>query len=232
MTKLGIVCGLAFEADVLKRAIRDTDICSSPVVVCSGPGPERARRAAQQLAAQGIDALLSFGVAGGLDPTLDVGAVIVAERVIGDTEVTCDADWSARLYDVVGDQFNAVHAPIAGVADVARTPSRKTELFNATQAVVADMESYGVAAAAHAANLRFAALRVVCDSAHDTIPPIAVSAMGENGEVRTLKTMASAILHPAQIPDLIRLGKRTARARNVLERLAGLGVPGLFALNR
>ena len=232
MTKLGIVCGLAFEADVLRRAARKLDSDPSVLIVCSGPGPERAQHAAQLLSAQGIDALLSFGVAGGLDPDLEAGAVIVAERVIGNTEMMCDADWSTQLLAAVRDQVGASLAPIAGVTDVARTPSRKAELYSATRTAVADMESYGIALAAKAANVRFAAIRVVCDNAHESIPPIAVAAMGENGEVRTLKTMAGAVLHPAQIPGLIRLGKRTARARTVLEALAGLCVPSLFTLGR
>jgi hypothetical protein len=48
------------------------------------------------------------------------------------------------------------------------------------------------------------------------------------GRIRVASTVFKALAHPAQIPDLVRLGRRTAEAKSVLETLAGFGVLRLF----
>ncbi|HBD33444.1 MAG TPA: squalene--hopene cyclase, partial [Cupriavidus sp.] len=47
---------------------------------------------------QGCDGVISFGVAGGLDPTLPPGTVIVATAVrVGDASYSTDPYWTAAL---------------------------------------------------------------------------------------------------------------------------------------
>jgi adenosylhomocysteine nucleosidase len=228
MTKLGIVCGLAFETKVLTRAIRELNPVHAPILACSGPGPDRARAAAERLAEQGVGALLSFGIAGGLDPDLKTGVVVIPTQMVGDKQLPCDELWASRLCEAVNNHTDTKYAPLAGVQEVLATPARKTSLFQETGAAAADMESYGIAEAAAAKNIPFAALRVICDTADETIPPIAIAAMGDDGYTKVGSTMAQAVAHPSQIPDLMRLGRRTAQAHNVLEKLASFGVPRLF----
>ena len=228
MTKLGIVCGLAFEAAIIERAAQQLAPAPAPLIACSGPGPDRARTAALSLTNQGASALLSFGISGGLDPSLETGAVVVATNLHGGTSPSCDSPWTARLYESLKADFKTVRAPLAGAKDVLATPADKTALFQASGAAAIDMESIGIADAAADKGLPFAALRVVCDTAGETIPPVAIAAMSGDGRVRTLMTLVQALAHPAQIPDLVRLGRRTATAKNVLENLAGFGVLGLF----
>ena len=69
MKSLGIVTGLASEA-----------ACLGKVQFCRVAGADavRAGLAARALIAEGCLGLLSFGLAGGLDPNLEPGAVIVA----------------------------------------------------------------------------------------------------------------------------------------------------------
>ena len=232
MVKLGIVCGLAFETAILSRAVQKLSPAHAPILACSGPGLDRARAAANRLAEEGAEALLSFGIAGGLDPSLKTGAVIIATQLVGGKKISCDELWATRLFESFNDHFEVKRASLAGVWDVLPTPPGKAALFRKSGAVAADMESYGIAEAAVAKTLPFAALRVVCDTANETIPPIAIAAMTDDGRVRTKTTIAQALTHPTQIPDLIRLGQRTAQTRHALEKLAGLGVPRLFCASR
>jgi adenosylhomocysteine nucleosidase len=232
MSKLGIVCGLAFEAEVVDRAIRKLEPGPTVLITCSGPGPERAREAATRLVEQGVDMLLSFGIACGLDPSMRTGAVIVASSLVGDNAPPCDGTWAVRLYEGLSSVFDVRRAPLAAARDVITTPADKAALLQATNAAAADMESDGIAEAAAVGGLPFASLRVVCDTAGETIPPVAATAMADNGRVRMATTILMVFVHPAQIPDLVRLGRRTAQAREVLEKLAGLGVPRLFFADR
>lgn len=232
MVKLGIVCGLAFETAILARAVRKLNSAHPLILTCSGPGVDRARAAAERLVEQGAEALLSFGIAGGLDPSLKTGTVVIPTLLVGEKQMPCDEPWATRLSEFINNRFEVKRESLAGVQDVLATPAGKASLLHESGAVAADMESYGIAEAAAAKNLPFAALRIVCDTANETIPPIATAAMTNDGHVRTAPTIAQALTHPAQIPDLIRLGRRTALARNVLEELAGLGVPRLFCASR
>jgi len=232
MVKLGIVCGLSFEAAIVERAIQQINPAHKPVVACSGPGISRAQDTALRLAEKGVEALLSFGIAGGLAPNLKTGSVVIATQLVGDKQLPCHEPWAARLFESLDPHFEVTRDPLAGARDVLATPASKASLFRENGAVAVDMESYGVAEAATAKTLPFAALRVVCDTADETIPPIAVAAMGDDGRTRISATIVQAIAHPGQIPDLIRLGRRTEQARRVLEKLAGFGVPRLFRVSR
>jgi len=77
---LGIVCGMTSEVRALGRWANNPRIC----IGISGARPDRAEAEARRLVAEGCRALMSWGVAGGLDPALVPGdlvipAVIVAE---------------------------------------------------------------------------------------------------------------------------------------------------------
>ena len=74
---VGFVCGLQNEARCLTAAGIEERIA------ISGARTARAEEVAQTLLSEGAESLVSIGLAGGLDPRLGPGAVIVAERVIG-----------------------------------------------------------------------------------------------------------------------------------------------------
>ena len=107
-----IVCGLKAEADI---AAGD-DI----TVVCGGG--DQARLAADLMRlAPNATAIVSFGVAGGLDPSLTPGALAVAAGVVTANGVRypCDPGWASRLATRLAAptaDFAAVDMPIADVA--------------------------------------------------------------------------------------------------------------------
>ncbi len=74
---VGFVCGLQNEARCLTAAGIEERIA------ISGARTARAEELAQILLSEGAESLVSIGLAGGLDPRLGPGAVIVAECVIG-----------------------------------------------------------------------------------------------------------------------------------------------------
>jgi adenosylhomocysteine nucleosidase len=87
-----------------------------------------------------------------------------------------------------------------------------------TGASAVDLESGAVARVAHRHGLPFAVLRVVCDPAHRSLPPVAVAAVGNAGAIRPLGVLRSIVARPAQIPALLRLALDAAVARRALVR--------------
>jgi hypothetical protein len=139
--------------------------------------------------------------------------------------LACSPAWTERM----SKSFHAARNGALAYAPVTLISSMdKAGTFTATGALAADMESYGIGEAALAANVPFAALRVVADTAGDELPEIALHAVAPDGSFKLGDTLGHIMKNPAQIPGLLRLGRSTARARNRLDDLAAAGVAKLF----
>ncbi len=175
--------------------------------------------------ARGSRGIISFGVAGGLDPELMPGQWVVASAVVSDRELhAVDPRWSERLLDALP---GARHATIAGVDAPVSDPRAKRVLHARTGAVVADMESHLAARIAAAHGLPFTACRVIVDPADRSLPPAALVSLRSNGMLNFAAMLRSVAGQPAQVPGLIRLAVDVTIARTALRRGRALLGPGL-----
>jgi hopanoid-associated phosphorylase len=198
------------------------------VIACGGH--EAAIRAALVRALESRPrGLVSFGVAGGLDPTLAPGAVVVASEVVaaGGARYAADRRWAEALAGGA-----AKVAAIAGVPRAASDPCAKRALHGATGAAAVDMESHLVAEAAAAHGLPFVALRVVADPAERALPEAAVVALKPDGGTDARAVLARALRDPRQMAGLMRCAMDARVALAALRRERGrLGAGlGLFDL--
>jgi adenosylhomocysteine nucleosidase len=183
-------------------------------VAIGGGTPQGARKMAEHLANDGADALISFGLAGGLDPTLDAGAALIPRRVLHQgTIYDCDPALSRVLAraGLAVDMLFAGDAVVGSVAD-------KSRLWAETKAAAVDLESGAVAEVAAARGLPFAVLRAICDPARRNLPSAAIDALDETGRVAPMKMAGILARHPQQIFGLIALGRDAARGRKALIR--------------
>ncbi len=202
---LGIITGLTAEA----RLARPLGLARA-----GGGTPEGAEAAAEWLVGQGVEGLVSFGLAGGLDPALRPGDVVVPLRVReGDRVIATDKLLSAR-FGVPGGMLLAGGAVVAGAGEKAR-------LFEQTGAIAVDLESGAVARVAARHGLPFAVLRAICDPAERDLPPAALVALDNSGAIGLWRVLASVARHPGQVRALIALGRDAAAARAALKRRAG-----------
>ena len=202
---LGVVVGLTAEARIARRLGE---------VAIGGGHATGAEAAAEQLVARGVTALLSFGLAGGLDPNLYPGAVIVPVAVLdaGQRYFT-DEDLCRALG---GATVNLV---LAGDAIVAEAVHKRL-LSAQTGASAVDLESGAVARVAARHRLPFAVLRAVCDPAQRNLPPAALAALNSAGAIRLFAVLGSILIRPWQVPSLLRLALDAALARHALSRSA------------
>lgn len=183
--------------------------------VCRGRGPTMAAAVAAAVT-PGCSGIISFGIAGGLDPKLRAGAHVVASSVIGAKgAVATDLAWSQLLLSLRPD---AVHAPILGVDEPVMGPIGKLRKFHRTGAVAVDMESHIAAEVATANGLPFAVFRVVADPAHLRVPRAALNGMRADGTLDRLAVMRAMLRAPAEIGGLVAVARHTAVARLALTR--------------
>ena len=215
-SRIAVIAALELEADILRRVPRFSE---SPIHV-SGPGPERAGAAALRAVEAGAEALVVWGVAGGLTQNADCGTVMLPARILADGGAwSSDASWCERIASALGSGLAPVDLPLFSMDHVLSDPEQKGALAGSSGAAAVDMESAAVARVAAEAGLPFVVLRVVADGPDDALPDKVESLITDDGRMR-LRGLANFILAPRQLVALVRLGRRSQRARQVLERVA------------
>jgi adenosylhomocysteine nucleosidase len=188
-------------------------------VAAGGGTPAGAAAAAERLVAQGVTGLVSFGLAGGLDPALRPGAVVVPSVVLaGGVARAVDAGLAERFGGVTG------HTMLAGSV-VAASAAEKRDLRAATGAHAIDLESGAVADVAAAHGLTFVVVRAVCDPAERDLPPAALIALDPAGGIGIWGVLRSVLAAPWQVPGLLALARDAGQGRRalvaVVRRFAG-----------
>jgi adenosylhomocysteine nucleosidase len=179
-------------------------------------------------------AVISFGIAGGLDPALAPGDTVLATGVIAANE-----RWAAHLGMVrnwaqclSANGQRIILAEIAGVEAPVHTSAAKAALRSATAAAAVDMESHIAAAFAAMHGIPFAALRVICDPADRSLPSLVEVALGPDGSMTLPALLRHILRRPMQLAALPRLAwdasaafSSLGRCRTVLGTDLGLDGP-------
>ncbi len=192
----------------------------------SGIGPAAATLAARALIDSGASALMTFGLAGGLDPALRAGCVVLPGEILtrdGGRFVT-SAAWRERLLALVRPCRDVETGSLLSIPDAIDSVAGKAAAFHDTGAVAVDMESAAVAAVAADGHLPFVAVRVIVDTASDALPR-AVTSASRAGRVHTGRLIMGLVTAPREIAGLLRLALRYRAAMQSLNAVARTGFP-------
>ena len=216
MVRIGALVGLAAEARVLgcTGAARSGRL----VVGVTGARPERAEAEAERLAGLGVEALVSFGLAGGLDPRLKPGDLVIADRVITPNHpmITTDAG-ERRLWPSVSVEWTGA---VADTGHIVETAAAKKRLFDTTGALAADMESRAIAEAAERRGLPVLILRAVADPAWRDLPRVALVPLSAEGRIRMVGVLRAMFANPREWPRVVALAAETRAALASLRQAA------------
>ena len=146
-----------------------------------GMGEEAARQAAEGLRAGGATALMSFGFAGALDPSLRPGDLVLPETVHAGFPLPVDLGWRPVCGRCFLPHLNVSGGMLAASNKVLTSATRKIELAQRTGACAVDMESGAVAEAAAHAGLPFLAVRAISDAVEFSPPPSSARCVRPDG---------------------------------------------------
>jgi hopanoid-associated phosphorylase len=218
---------------IVTGLVQEARIAAGPgmTVICSSSNPLQLRTLLAGFDPSTVRGVISFGVAGGLDPLLESGDVVVATEVVdGESRWQAGLALSEELIDGSGlGGQKVVRAGLAGVEQVVVGQAGKALLHAATGASAVDMESHIAAAYATGAGLPFAALRVISDPATRALPAIARSAIKPNGNIDLKKVLGGLARNPLTLRALVSTGIDFNRALRSLRGCRGflLGGEGL-----
>ncbi len=172
------------------------------VVVCAGMGAVRATLAVQAaMSLRPVTALISVGLAGACDPSLQVGDIVRAGVVV-------DAQSGERFTD---PQFKQVLVSTPAIASV-----REKQRLNASYGAAAvDMEAATVARIAQAHGIPFHTIKAISDDAAFELQQLARFAT-HDGQFREAAFAAHAALRPQLWSRLIQLAGNSSRAVKAL----------------
>ena len=229
MNVVGIIAALESEASTLGPAVRRRDGLSSlgdvALLAVGGMGGIGAAMAARSLIDAGAAGLMSYGLAGGLDPSLRAGCFVLPSEVISreGAQFLTSVEWRERLHRIIAGQRPVVAGklltdatPIGAVAD-------KADAFRETGAVAVDMESLAIAEVAAAHSLPFIAVRVIVDTAMDVLPR-AVVAASSGGQLNVPRLIGGLAAAPLDVFALIRLAQRHRAATRSLAAAVRAGL--------
>ena len=181
---IAIVVGLHAEARLARRF--------GVLVVIGGGTAAGAEAAARRAVAEGAKALVSFGLAGGLEPGLRPGTLVVPATVLCDGASFADR---LALMELLG---GATPHRVLAVETVAADAGSKRRLWQATGAAAVRPGDRRRRACRRAHGLPFAVLRAICDPAEHDLPPAAVVALDARGAIGLARVAGSLIAWPGR----------------------------------
>jgi len=240
--RVAIVAAMEREISFLRRAMAPPDRSRGKLAVGSmkgkvvhvlrtGVGPlKTSQRLTELLTPASPECVLSIGCAGALRSDINVGDIIISDKLADDTLNGRAYYPSVALLETAKECCRSLKLPFhsgctVSTSSVAATTEQKKSLAEKYGAVAVDMESARVAAWAQDNGVSMVSIRTVSDSAVDRLPPELALIIDRNGRLQVGKILALFLEQPRLMPELLRLTWKFDHSLRTLQK----GVMALLA---
>ncbi len=187
---------------VRQGALKDRQVA----LILSGAGRPAAAKATEALITGHRPGwVLAAGLAGGLNPKLHRGDILLADHLV-------DTAGNQLALDLKLDLAALCRTPGAHVGrlltadSVVRRPDEKCPLGRLHDAMAVDMESFAVAEVCRRHQVRFLAVRVINDAVDDELPPDVENLLAQKtGPARLGAAVGAVWRRPASFKDIYQL---------------------------
>ena len=187
-----ILTALKHEAAAIEKGLkREKGLENRYRIYVIGPGAGKL----SQLQKMPVDGIVMAGLAGGLDPQLRCGDVVIDEASQSDV---ADSIWRRGKFH--------------SAASIIASPKEKGELFRATGALVVDMESDAARKLATEWSVPYLGIRAVLDCADEALDPALLRLTSPSGGVRAGAVVSQLLRRPTTVATLLRMQSRSAFA--------------------
>lgn len=190
-------------------------------ICLSGMGYNNSLNAAAALIKHGAEALVSWGVAGGINEELHSGDLLIANKVItSGGEFQCQPRWQEQLLvELTSTDFRVFNSSLYSGDRMVASRKDKRRLCEKSGADAVDMESAAIAELAQKMELDFIVLRAIADEAVTSLPPAVTRHTTMLGRPRPIRFAFSLLLRPSQISSLLILGRAYKKALTTLQTI-------------
>ena len=171
------------------------------------------------------DEVLLLGFAGAVDPALRAGELVLPSRYYQGSidsrpsaieSKKADQELSKLASEAAAQSgMRLTHSDSLTVGRVVATPEGKRAIRSQYPVGIVDMEDYWLAGEAAKAGIHFLAVRAVVDTASQALPPYVLALAGHPA-----RAVASVVVHPWQLPALLKLRNQMRLAQKNLTRFA------------
>jgi adenosylhomocysteine nucleosidase len=188
------------------------------MLAANGAGPRLAAQAVEiairavtgaELSSSKLEAVVSTGFCGALDPKLREGQIVVGTEVL-------DLDTNAAFECGTIESETPFASGVLISQDRIINYAAEKQQIRERGALAIDMEAGGVAARAKRAGLPFYAIKVVSDRTDESFPLDINRMRSTDGRIRRVKIGVHALTHPKLLPQLLHWKRRSTVAAKAL----------------
>ena len=224
LNSVGIVVAMRIEARcITTRHIPLGEIINlgdnSSICLC-GMGEDSARKAATRLQAEGATSLISFGVAGSIDPKLRTGDLVLPESIYNERLLPVSLAWRHQVQKHLPSHLRVIGGKLATSKKVLTSSIEKREFARITGACAVDLESGAVAEVAENLDIPFLAVRAISDPIEFSPPLALLDAVNLDGSTNLSQVISLLLQRSVTLGTLLRLAREVRTARATLSTVA------------
>lgn len=197
--KVGFVTGINSEAKILES--------SNAIVFCSNMMPRNVVSGTKKLISQGADLIISFGLAGALDPGLKSGSIIISTQVLTPSykKISCNPSLGIKIFNLKKSKSGVYFRPIVGSNYPITSATEKKKIFKNSKAAAVDMETHIAAQIAQKQRVPFLAIRSICDTANQNLPDFVATIIKNQKKLNILQVLRLIVSRPSELKKFSKL---------------------------